>query len=119
MICLLDDDPSVLKGLSRLLRSVGLEERPFTDPEPFLDFIRSQCTPVAVLDICLPRITGLEVQMEMKKICPATRAIMITGKDDPAIRALALKQGAYSFFLKPFNNEEFLVSVEAALTSSG
>jgi hypothetical protein len=53
-ICLLDDDPSVLKGLSRLLRSAGLHAEQFSNPEKFLLYAKTHRTPVAVIDIWMP-----------------------------------------------------------------
>jgi FixJ family two-component response regulator len=101
--------------MSRLLSSAGWEYEQFSEPTPFLDFVQIHRTPVAVVDIWMPKMHGLEVQSQMRKISPSTRAIMITGQDDPLIRATALKSGAFGFFLKPFDDEEFLTAVRMAL----
>jgi FixJ family two-component response regulator len=61
-ICLLDDDPSVLKGLSRLLTSAGWRAEQFSDPDKFLLYARTHRTPVAVMGIWMPLMNGLEVQ---------------------------------------------------------
>jgi two-component system response regulator HydG len=115
VVCLLDDDPSVLKGLSRLLRSAGWHAEQFSDPETFLFYAKTHRTPVAVIDIWMPLMNGLEVQSRLREISPSTRVIIFTGKDDPLVRATALNAGASAFFSKPFDDEEFLTTVRGAL----
>jgi len=82
-VCLLDDDPSVLKATSRLLHSAGLGVETFSEPDPFLNFAKSHCPSVAVVDIIMPHMNGLEVQNRLRKVCPSTRVIILTSKDDP------------------------------------
>lgn len=114
-ICLLDDHPSVLKGLVRLLSSAGLKAEPFSDPNKFLDYARIHRSPVAVIDIWMPLMNGLEVQTELRSISPSTRVIILTANDDPSLRASALSAGAAAFLTKPCNYEEFLTTVQGAL----
>jgi len=114
-ICLLDDHPSVLKGLLRLLSSAGLKAQPFSDPNKFLDYERIHRSPVAVIDIWMPLMNGLEVQSQLRSISPSTRVIMLTANDDPSLRATALSAGASAFLTKPCNYEEFLDTVQRAL----
>jgi two-component system response regulator HydG len=116
-ICLLDDHPSVLKGLVRLLASAGLKAEPFSDPEKFLDYERVHHSPVAVIDIWMPLMNGLEVQSQLRHISPATRVIMLTANDDPSLRATALNAGASAFLTKPCDFEEFLATVRRALVA--
>ena len=116
-ICLLDDHPSVLKGLVRLLASAGLKAEPFSDPEKFLDYERVHHSPVAVIDIWMPLMNGLEVQSQLRDISPETRVIMLTANDDPSLRATALNAGASAFLTKPCDFEEFLATVRRALVA--
>src|SRR3954451_14548348 len=101
MVCLLDDDPSVLKATRRLLLSAGMEVAAFDDPFLFLDHVRTHHPDVALLDIWMPRMCGLEVQCRLRSDSPSTRVIILTSKDDPSTRALAMEGGAAAFFLKP------------------
>jgi FixJ family two-component response regulator len=117
-VCLLDDDPSVLKATSRLLHSAGLGVETFSDPYPFLDFAQTHCPAVAVVDIIMPLMNGLEVQTRLRKVCPSTRVIILTSKDDPSVRSQALKEGAFAFFLKPVDDEKFLEEIQAAVSES-
>jgi FixJ family two-component response regulator len=115
VICLLDDDPSVLKGLGRLLSSADLHEETFSDPKEFLRYARIHRPAVALLDVCMPQMSGLEVQLRLRGISPSTRVIVFTGKDDPLVRSAALNAGASAFFIKPFDDEELLTAVRLAL----
>ena len=114
-ICLLDDDPSVLKGLGRLLQSAGWNAEKFSDPENFLRYARNHRPPVALIDVFMPLMNGLEVQSQLRELSPSTRVIIFTAKEDPLLRSTALTAGARAFFVKPFDEEEFLIAVRMAL----
>src|SRR5437867_11005454 len=81
-VYLLDDDPSILKATSRLLDSAGWKFEAFTDPIAFLDQAAKQCPDVAVIDIIMPEMNGLEVQTRLRRVSPSTRVIVLTAKDD-------------------------------------
>ena len=115
---MLDDDPSVLKGLARLFSSADTLAETFTDPEEFLRYARTHRPAVALVDVCMPQMSGLEVQSQLRHISPSTRVIIFTGKDDPLVRSAALNAGASAFFTKPFDDEELLTAVRLALASA-
>jgi two-component system, LuxR family, response regulator FixJ len=117
-VVLLDDDPSVLKSVGRLLSSVDLHAELFSDPEKFLRYVRTHRPAVALIDVCMPQMSGLEVQSQLRTISPSTRAIIFTGKEDPLVRSTALEAGASAFFTKPFDDEELLSCVRLALAST-
>ena len=115
IVCLLDDDPSVLKGLGRLFLAADLPAETFSDPEEFLKYARTHRPAVALVDVCMPQMSGLEVQSQLSQISPSTRVIIFTGKDDPLVRSTALNAGASAFLTKPFDDEELLTAVRLAL----
>jgi two-component system response regulator HydG len=114
-ICLLDDDPAVLKGMSRLLSAANWNVKQFSDPEKFLVYAKTHRPPIAVIDVWMPIMNGLEVQSRLREISPSTRIIIFTGKEDPRVRSTALNAGASAFFTKPFDNQEFLTAIRMAL----
>jgi FixJ family two-component response regulator len=118
VVCLLDDDPSVLKGLGRLFLSADLDAKTFDDPREFLRYAQIHRPAVALIDVCMPIMSGLEVQSRLGKISPSTRIIIFTGKDDPLVRSTALNAGASAFLTKPFDDEELLTAIRLALTSA-
>ena len=113
-ICLVDDDPSVLKATGRLLSSAGWKVEAFSDPIAFLHYAQTHHPNVVVLDIRMPIMGGLEVQTRLQNLSPESRVIVLTSKDDPSVRSKAMDAGATAFFLKPVNDEEFLAGVESA-----
>ena len=112
-ICLVDDDPSVLKATGRLLSSAGWKTESFTDPLEFLRHAERNRPPLVVLDIWMPRMNGLEVQKKLRAVSPSTKVIVLTSKDDPSVRSRALEEGASAFFLKPAADDEFLERIES------
>jgi two-component system, LuxR family, response regulator FixJ len=115
VVCLVDDDLSVLKSIGRLLASEGLSVRAFNEPKSFLAQVKTNTVPVVVLDIWMEQMTGLEVQEQLRILSPNTRVIIITGRCDPAAYSAAMRAGAAGFFIKPFDDEEFLTAVRMAL----
>src|SRR5215510_10109517 len=85
-VYLLDDDPSILKATSRLLDSVGWKVEAFTKPLAFLERAAIDCPDVAVIDILMPDMNGLEVQWRLQRVSPSTRVIVLTANDDPLVR---------------------------------
>jgi two-component system response regulator FixJ len=115
IVCLVDDDPAVLKSIGRLLASDGFSVRSFDKPKSFLDHVRTNPVPVVVLDVWMEEMSGLEVQEQVSTLSPLTRVIIITGRDDPAAKRTAMDLGASAFFTKPFDDEQFLDAVRSAL----
>lgn len=103
--------------MARLFESAELHLETFSDPETFLGYARTHRPQVALLDVCMPQINGLEVQSQLRNISPSTRVIVFTGNDDPLVRSTALNAGASAFLTKPFDDEELLSSVRLALAS--
>ena len=110
-ICLLDDDPSALKGTTRLLCSAGWIAQSFDNPHSFLDYAQSYRPKLLVLDILMPVMNGLEVQRRLRNISPSTKVIILTSNDDPAVRSKAMEAGAVAFFLKPVDNDVLLEAI--------
>ena len=114
-ICLVDDDPSMLKALDRLLSSVGLQAQLFHEPLGFLSYASCNSVALAVIDIWMPGVSGLETQHRLKMVSPNTRVIIITANDDASVRNAAIQGGAIAFFAKPFDDEAFLAAVHQAM----
>ena len=118
-VCLVDDDPSVRKSLSRLLESAGFGVSTFSNGEDFLEYVQVHPVPVVVLDVWMERMTGLEVLARLCAMSPQTRIIVISGREDFAVKSIARQIGATAFLLKPFEDAEFLDKVQYALTERG
>ena len=116
-IWLLDDDVSMLKVLGRLMNSAGFIAEKFSDPLTFLARFEHAPCRVAILDVWMPQMNGLEVQACLRRDSPETRIIFISGRDDPPVRHTALDAGALAFLTKPFDDESILQLVRMAAGS--
>jgi two-component system response regulator FixJ len=114
-ICVLDDDASVRSSIERLLDSDGLPAQTFERAADLLAHATRHEVALAVLDVWLPEASGLAVQQRLRELSPRTRVIVMTGREQPGIRAAALAGGAFAFLLKPFNDEAFIALVRRAL----
>jgi FixJ family two-component response regulator len=117
-VCIVDDDPSVLKSMHYLLASEGFKVRPFNRAEDFLTHASKNRVPVVVTDIWMDGVTGLEVLARLCAISPKTKVIVITAREDLAARATAMAIGPIAFFMKPFDDEKFITAVRDALSKS-
>jgi FixJ family two-component response regulator len=117
LIAVVDDDAAVREAVQSLLRSVGLRAEVFTSAQDFLQSGRLQDTACLIVDVRMPRMSGLELQQQLTTAhCPIP-IIFITAHGDEETRARALRAGAVEFLAKPFSDEVLLGAVRAALQS--
>jgi FixJ family two-component response regulator len=117
MISIVDDNDSVRESLQRLMRSVGFPVNVFASAEEFLNSDRLRHTDCLILDVRLPGMDGLELQCHLATSHSEIPIIFITSYEDDEVRARALNAGALDYFLKPFNDEDLLDAIDAALKS--
>ena len=115
VICVVDDDVSVRESLEGLMRSVGFAVNTFASAEEFLDSDRLRNTDCLILDVRLAGMNGLELQRQLATSHSEIPIIFITSYEDDEVRARALNRGAVAYLLKPFNDEELLDAIDAAL----
>jgi FixJ family two-component response regulator len=118
LISVVDDDEGLREALQSLLRSVGLRVAVFASAEDFWHSGPLHDTACLIVDVRMPRMSGLELQRELAAAhCPIP-LIFITAHGDAETRALALRAGAVAFLDKPFSDEVLLRAVQAGLQSS-
>src|SRR6267143_4953390 len=115
IVCLVDDDPLVLRSTGLLLASDGFVVRQFDKGEDFITYVASHDVPLVVLDVWMEEMTGLEVLARLCAMSPQTHVIVITGREDSAARITAMQVGTVAFLIKPFDDEQFLETVHRAL----
>ena len=118
VICVVDDDESVREALRGLMRSVGFAVNVFASAEEFLDSDHLRNTDCLILDVRLPGMNGLELQRQLATSHSEIPIIFITSYEDDEVRARALNAGAVAYLLKPFNDEDLLNAIDAALKPS-
>jgi DNA-binding NtrC family response regulator len=114
-ILVLDDilDASVM--IKRILERKGHQVVVFTDEEEALAYLRSSAVDVAILDIRLKKMSGVDVLEELKKISPRTQVIMLTGYPTLDTARQAQELGAFEYCIKPIDKDELEEKVASAL----
>jgi len=104
-ILIADDDPTLRGELAELLREDGHEVQPAADGEEALRTLESARFDVALLDLVMPRATGLEILRRLQHSRSPTSVVMITGHGSIDVAVEAMKAGAVDFLVKPFEIE--------------
>ena len=115
LISVVDDDESVRESLPDLLNEFGFAARAFSSAEAFLSSDCVDKTRCLILDVMMPRMTGLDLQQELTRRGQEIPVIFITARKDEAVRARAFKQGAVKFLNKPFSDTALLEALNLAL----
>ena len=121
-IAVVDDDASVCRAISRLLRSLGMNANAFTSGREFIEHIEMMPSfhpDCVVLDVQMPGMNGLEVQDLLVLGDNPLPVIFITAHDEIEVRERALQTGAVAFLRKPFNNEVLIKTLDEAIKRGG
>jgi DNA-binding NtrC family response regulator len=115
VILALDDvqDATILIG--KILKKKGHDVHTFTEEEDAINFARDNSVDLAVLDIKLKKMSGVEVLAELKKIQPDMHAIMLTGYPTVETAREAISLGADEYCVKPIDRDELEEKVEKVL----
>jgi FixJ family two-component response regulator len=114
-VFIVDDDPSVLKALARLLRSAGLNTTTFASAQEFLDLHDQNAPGCLVLDVAMPSMNGLELQLALAAQGNELPIIFLTGNGDIPMSVRAIKQGAIDFLTKPVNDSDLIAAIHDAI----
>jgi RNA polymerase sigma factor (sigma-70 family) len=118
MVFVIDDDASVRRALSRLLRSVGYPFECFPSARAFLARPPGPIPSCVVLDYRMPGLNGLELQNALIAAGRDESIIFITGHGDIPTCANAMKAGAMDFLPKPFRDEDLLNAIARSLRAA-
>jgi FixJ family two-component response regulator len=118
MVFVIDDDPSVRKGLKRLLGSSDYENEGFQSAADFLSREPHPGPSCLLVDVQMPGLNGLALQEALIQRRREEQLVFITGHGNIPMCAQAMKAGAVDFLLKPFKPNELLKCVERALARS-
>jgi len=119
VIGVVDDDDSVRLALSRLLRSAGFEARAYSRGEEFLNEIDQTGFDCAILDVHMPRVSGLDILEFLASTATGIPVIVITGRDSDQTRERVMAAGAVAYLLKPIDEQSLLSAVAAAVSRNG
>jgi FixJ family two-component response regulator len=116
-VFVVDDDPSVLRALTRLFTTAGFEARAFASPSTFLEQHDPAAPGCLVLDLALPELDGLQLQQALIASGRARPIVFITGRGDIPTSVRAMKGGAVDFLTKPVRDDDLLAAVRSAIES--
>jgi len=114
-VFLLDDEPGMLKALTRLLKAEGFTVQAFTSAKAFLGSYRPETLGCLVLDVAMPELNGLELQERLTQSGLLLPIVFLTGHGDIPMSVQAIKAGAVDFLTKPVKDANLLRAVRAAL----
>lgn len=116
IVFVVDDDESVRRSLARLLKSAGYQVELFQSADAFLASGRHSQSPAClVLDLRLPGLTGMELQVQLAELQSPMAIVFITGHGDIPTSVRAIKGGAVDFLPKPFDDTDLLDAVARAI----
>ena len=113
-ICLIDDDQNILASLSLALKAENFEVETYSDGLSGLEALNSNNFDIAILDIKMPRLDGLEVLQKLRNSSDIP-VIFLTSKDDEIDQLLGLKMGADDYITKPFSQKLLIERVKVIL----
>lgn len=113
-IYLVDDEDSIRRSASFMLRTSGFEVRTFESGVAFLKEVGGLAPGCVLLDVRMPVMDGMEVQAELNARGVTMPVVVLTGHGDVGIAVAAMRGGAVDFIEKPFEREVLLEAIEAA-----
>lgn len=114
-VALIDDDEAVLHSMRLLLENRGLNVCCYDSAEKLLAEIGEKTPACVVSDVRMPGLSGLELQKELARSYSSIPLILITGHGDIAMAVHAIKEGAFDFIEKPFDDNRLVRSIEHAV----
>ena len=115
VVFVVDDDPSIRRSLTNLLRSMEFRVETFTTADEYLQSAQVDAPGCLVLDVRLPGMSGLDLQREMSRFSAPRPIVFITGHGDVPMAVQAIRGGAVEFLTKPFRDQDLLDAIRRAI----
>lgn len=115
LIAIIDDDEAMQDSLRDLMEAAGLAARCFGSAEEFLDSDLHRNAACLIVDIRMPKMSGLQLQARLKEEGCNVPIIFITAHGDARMRIRAMREGAVEFLAKPFDHQVLLSRIRSAL----
>lgn len=117
-VAIIEDDDSLRRALSFLLRTVGFEVAAYSSAEEILEATAPKDFDCVVADIYLPRMNGLQLQDELIRTIPHASIVFVTGRGDLSLGMLAMRKGAVDFLEKPVDDQALIASITVGANRS-
>jgi FixJ family two-component response regulator len=113
-VFLIEDAPEVRRALSRMLTVSGYRVRSFESAELFLAEQNSEVPGCLLLDVCMPGLSGMELQRALAGSAQARPIVFLSGQSDIQTSVTAMKAGAVDFLTKPIEGERLVAAIDQA-----
>jgi FixJ family two-component response regulator len=117
-IAVVDDDYSVRRALRRLLRSADLDTEAYGSGHEFLDTLETIMPDCVVLDLQMPEMSGLELQKRLRDSGLSLPVVIVTGHDEPGMRARCLAAGVSAYLRKPIDGKALVEAISRAISEA-
>ncbi|SFU22645.1 response regulator [Mesorhizobium sp. YR577] len=117
-VAIVDDDPSVRKALARVLATEEVETSTFASGAEFLDSLTEQIPDCLMLDLQMPGMNGLDVQLALREAGFSTPVIIITANEDSSFVKRTLEAGAIACFAKPIDIRLLLETIQRTVAGN-
>ncbi len=114
-VYIVDNDEAIREAMAFLMESVGLPCKLYCSAQEFLDDYSPQMSGCLVLDVRMPKMSGMELQQKLNERQVSLPIIFISGHGDVPMAVKAMRQGAFDFIPKPFRDQELLDRINLAL----
>jgi RNA polymerase sigma factor (sigma-70 family) len=114
-VLVVDDDPPVRRGVSRLVRAAGFSVKTFGSPQEFLRYELPQGPACVVLDMCMDGLTGIDVQNALHERPRHIPIVFLSGHGTIPTATTTIKHGAEDFLEKPFRPKELIAAIRRAI----
>jgi len=114
-VYLVDDEPALLRALSRLLRAEGFDVTTFNSATSFLETYDPTLPACVVLDVSMPEMTGLELQQHLINSASNFSLVFLTANGDIPMSVRAVKAGAVDFLTKPVKDSELIGAIRLGI----
>src|SRR4051812_26325602 len=119
LIAVVDDEPAIVRALSRLLRFANFDVATFTSGATFLASLQSSKPACVVLDVHMPGMGGLDVQAHLAAdTAHHVPVVMVTAQDSPSTQQRAMEGGASAYLRKPMEAAALLDAIRAAIAKN-
>lgn len=118
-VLVIDDDPSICKTVGLLLEDHGYSPRTYTDPDEAIEAARNESFQIALIDLRMPKMDGVEAVERLKQIDDRTSCIVMTAYPDLDSATETMRRGTCDYIAKPFQQEALVDSVERACHRMG
>lgn len=118
-VLVIDDDPSVCKTVGLLLEDYGYRPRTFVDAEAALEAANEESCQIALVDLRMPKVDGVEVVQRLKEIDDRMSIIVMTAYPDLESATETMRRGATDYLAKPFKQDELIGAVDRSCQKLG